>query len=146
MVMYAFSVVQSCPTLLDPWTAAHQAPLSMAFSRQEILEWLPLPPPGIFLRFRDWTQDCHIPCCQETPWCWCGACMLSHFSHIRLCNPMDCSPLGSSISKPEYWNGLPCPPPGDLPNPGTEPTSLMSLPLQAGSLSLVPPGKPPWRS
>ena len=26
----------------------------------------------------------------------------------------------------KYWSGLPCPPPGDLPHPGTEPTSLMS--------------------
>ena len=25
------------------------------------------------------------------------------------------------FSRPEYWNGLPCPPPGDLPNPGIEP-------------------------
>ena len=36
---------------------------------------------------------------------------------------------------------MPGPPPGDLPKPGIEPTSLMSLPLQAGSLPLVPPGK-----
>ena len=35
---------------------------------------------------------------------------------------MDCSPPGSSclwgFSRQEYWSGLPCPPPGDLPNPG----------------------------
>ena len=28
-------VTQACPTLCEPWTVAHQAPLSMAFSRQE---------------------------------------------------------------------------------------------------------------
>ena len=28
-------VAQLCPTLCDPWTVAHQAPLSMEFSRQE---------------------------------------------------------------------------------------------------------------
>ena len=28
-------LVQSCTTLCDPWTVAHQAPLSMGFSRQE---------------------------------------------------------------------------------------------------------------
>ena len=33
--------------------------------------------------------------------------------------------------KPEYWSGSPCPPPGDLPNPGTEPASLVS-PALAG--------------
>ena len=29
-------------------------------------------------------------------------------------------------TRQEHWSGLPCPPPGDLPNPGTEPVSLMS--------------------
>ena len=38
-----------------------------------------------------------------------------------------------------YWSGLPCPPPGDLPNPGIEPRSPA---LQADSLSSEPPGKP----
>jgi len=39
----------------------------------------------------------------------------------------------------EYWSGLPCPSPGDLPNPGIE---LKSLTLQADSLPSAPPGKP----
>ena len=62
-------VAQSCPILLAPWTVAHQAPLSMGFSRQE------------------------------------------------------------------YWSGLPCLHPGDLPNPGIEPRSPA---LQADSLSAEP--------
>ena len=33
----------------------------------------------------------------------------------------------------KYWNGLPCPPPGDLPNPGIEPSSLTSPACQVGS-------------
>ena len=33
----------SCPTLCDPWTAAHQAPLSTGFSRQEYWRGLPFP-------------------------------------------------------------------------------------------------------
>ena len=36
-------VTQSCLTLGDPWTAAHQAPLYMGFSRQEYWSGLPLP-------------------------------------------------------------------------------------------------------
>ena len=44
-----------------------------------------------------------------------------------LCDPMNCSPLGSSVHwdspRQEYWSGLPCPPPGDLLNPGIEPWS-----------------------
>ena len=38
-------VAQSCPTLCDPWTVAHQAPPSMGFSRQEYWSGLPFPSP-----------------------------------------------------------------------------------------------------
>ena len=44
-----------------------------------------------------------------------------------LCDPMDCSPSGSSVflgvPRQEYWSGLPCPSPGDLPNLRMEPGS-----------------------
>ena len=43
------------------------------------------------------------------------------------------------FSRQEYWSGLPFLPPGDLPNPGTEPRSPA---LQADSLPSDPPGKP----
>ena len=36
-------VAQSCPTPSDPWTAAYQAPPSMAFARQEYWSGVPLP-------------------------------------------------------------------------------------------------------
>ena len=39
-------VAQSCPTLWTPWTVAHQAPLSMGFSRREYWSGLPFPSPG----------------------------------------------------------------------------------------------------
>ena len=39
-------VTQSCLTLCDPWTVAHQAPSSMGFSRQEYWSGLPFPSPG----------------------------------------------------------------------------------------------------
>ena len=42
------------------------------------------------------------------------------------------------FSRQEHWGGLPCPPPGDLPNPGIEPGSHT---LQADSLLFEPPGK-----
>ena len=38
--------LQLCLTLLTPWTAAHQAPLSTGFSRQEYWNGLPFPSPG----------------------------------------------------------------------------------------------------
>ena len=43
------------------------------------------------------------------------------------------------FSRPEYWSGLPCPPPEDLPNPGIE---LRSPALQVDSLTSEPPRKP----
>ena len=39
-------VVQSCPTLVTPWTVACQAPLSIGFSRQKYWSGLPFPSPG----------------------------------------------------------------------------------------------------
>ena len=52
-------------------------------------------------------------------------CMLSHFRHVRLfATPWTVAhpaTLFMGFSRQEYWSGLPCPPPGDLPNPGTEP-------------------------
>ena len=45
----------------------------------------------------------------------------------------------TEFSRPEYWSGLPCPPPGDLPNPGIEPRSST---LQVDSLPAEPQGKP----
>ena len=38
------------------------------------------------------------------------------------------APLSIGFSRQEYWSGLPCPPPGDLPKAGTEPVSLNCLP------------------
>ena len=35
--------------------------------------------------------------------------------------------LSMGFSKREYWSGLPCPPPGDLPDPGSNPSSLRFL-------------------
>ena len=39
-------VAQSCPTICDLWTVAHQAPPSMGFSRQEYWSGVPFPSPG----------------------------------------------------------------------------------------------------
>ena len=56
------------------------------------------------------------------------ACILSHFSHIwlfvTLWTVVHQAPLPTGFSRQEYWSGLPCPPPGHLPDPGMEPRSL----------------------
>ena len=64
------------------------------------------------------------------------ACLLSCFSRVQLCaTPWTVAhqaPLSMGFSRQEYWSGLPCPPPGDLPIPGMEPVSLMSTALAGG--------------
>ena len=46
------------------------------------------------------------------------------------------APLSMGFSRQEYWNGLPCLPPGELPNSRIEPTSLLS-PALAGGFFLI---------
>ena len=52
------------------------------------------------------------------------------------------APLSMGFSRQEYWSGFPCPPPGDLPNPGIEPVSPAAPALQADSLPLRHQGSP----
>ena len=42
------------------------------------------------------------------------------------------APLSMGFPRQEYWSGLPCPPPWDLPDPGAEPPSLVSPALAGG--------------
>ena len=51
------------------------------------------------------------------------------------------APLSMGFSRQEHWSGLPCPPLGDHPNPGTEPRSPVSPALQVDSLPLSHQGK-----
>ena len=72
--------------------------------------------------------------------------MLSLFSCVQLfATPWTVAPqapLSMGFPRQACWSGVPFPSPGDLPDPGIELTSLRSPALQAGSLPLVPPGKP----
>ena len=67
----------------------------------------------------------------------------SHFSHVQLfATPWTVAhqaPLSMGFSRQESWSGLPCPPPGDLPHPGTEPTSLTSPALASGFFTTSEP-------
>ena len=64
-------------------------------------------------------------------------------SHVQLfANPWTIAyqaPPSMDFTRQEYWRGLSFPPPGDLPDPGTEPGSLA---LRADALLSEPPGKP----
>ena len=48
------------------------------------------------------------------------------------------APLSIEFSRHEYWSWLPCPPPGDLSDPGTEPISPTAPALQVDSLPVEP--------
>ena len=73
--------------------------------------------------------------------------MLSYFSRVQFfvtpwtvaCQAL----LSMGFSRQEHWSGLPCPPPGDLRNPGIKPRSPT---LQADSLTSEPLGKPIFHS
>ena len=63
-------------------------------------------------------------------------CVLSRFTCVQLCATLWTiarqASLSMGFSRQGYWSGLPCPPPGDLPNPGIKPTSLKSPALAGG--------------
>ena len=69
--------------------------------------------------------------------------MLSHFSHVQLFATLWTvavqAPLSTGFSRLEFWSGLPSPSPGELPDPGIEPTSPA---WQADPLSLSHTGSP----
>ena len=125
---YACMHAQSPQLCLTLWTVAHQAPVSMGFSRQEYWSGLPFPSsgnehtslasPALGGRFFTTSTTC---CC----------CCLSRFSRVRLFEtPWTVAlqvPVSMGFSRQEYWSGLPCPPPGDLPDPGTELESPAAL-------------------
>ena len=87
LLLSCFSHVRLSETL---WTAAHQAPPSLGFSRQEHWSGLPFPSPM-------------------------HACMPSHFSRVRLCATVwtaaHQAPLSLGFSRQEHWSGMPFPPP-----------------------------------
>ena len=73
--------------------------------------------------------------------------VLSRFSPVQLFATLwtvaHQAPLSTGFSRQEYWCGLPCPPPGDLPDPGIEPASPVAPCILAGGFSITePPGKP----
>ena len=72
-------------------------------------------------------------------------CVQRHFSHAQLFVTLwtiaHQAPLSMGFSRQEYWSGLPCSPPGNLPDPGIRPASLMSSALAVGFWPLAPPGK-----
>ena len=78
--------------------------------------------------------------------------VLSHFSCVWFCDSIDVALwalLSIGLSRQEYWSGLTCPLPGELPHPGSEPAPPASPALQMDSLLLSRHGHIPntwWSS
>ena len=135
-------VVQSLSRVrhfVTPWTVAHQAPLSMGFPRQDYWSGLPFPAPGDLPNPRIKPVSPTLAKLFFTteppgkPAVVISRCMCVHAQLLQPCltlwDPVTVAhqaPLSMGFSRQEYWSGLPCPPPGDLPDPGAEPTSLTS--------------------
>ena len=63
--------------------------------------------------------------------------------YLILCDPIDLArwaPLSMGFARQEYWSGLPFPPPGDLPDTGIEPMTLVSPALAGGFFTREPQG------
>ena len=70
----------------------------------------------------------------------CAVLNLSHVWHFATSWTVTWqAPLSMEFSRPEYWSGLPCPPPRNLPNPRIKPRSPT---FQVDSLPSEAPGKP----
>ena len=127
---------------VTPWAVACHAPLSTRFSRQEYWSGLPYPPPGDLPNPGIEPTSCISPALADmfftTSTTWEGFIDLSESEVAQSCpslwDPWTVArqaPLSMGFSRLEYWSGLPCPPPGDLPDPGIKPASPMSPAPQA---------------
>ena len=69
--------------------------------------------------------------------------MLSYIQHfVILWTVAHQAPLSTEFSREKYWNVLPFPTQGDLPDPRIEPVSLVSLALAGGFFNTASLGKP----
>ena len=100
--------LQSCLTLCDPIDGSPSGSPVPGILQARTLEW-------VAISFSN---------------AWKGKVKVKLLSRVRLFVTLwsaTCqAPLSMGFSKHGCWSGLPCPPPGDLPNPGTEPASLRS--------------------
>ena len=124
-------VAQSCLTLSDPMDYSLPGSSIHGIFQARVLEW------GA-IAFSWNTYKCIY---YYTYIC----AVLSRFSCVWLIVTLwtvaHQAPLSVAFSRQEYRSGLPCPPPGDLPDSGIELMSLTPPPWQVGSLPLVPSGK-----
>ena len=124
MAAAAAKSLQSCPTLCDPIDRSPPGSAIPGILQARTLKWVAIS----FSNVGKWkvkvlvTQSCPT---FATPW------TVTHQAALSMGFP-----------RQEYWNGLPFPSPGYLPDPGIEPISLTSPAMAGGFFTTEPPGKP----
>ena len=117
--------LQSCPTLCNPIDGSPPGSPIPGILQARTLEW-------VAISF-------------SSAWKW--KVKVKLLSHVRLlATPWTAAyqaPLSTGFSRQEHWSDLSSPP-GDLPNPGIEPSSLASPALAGGFFTIEPPGKPTY--
>ena len=114
----------------------HSLPGSSArgILQARILEWVAIPPS------RDSFWQCRIFDCMDASICGSTAVSSLCAKPLQSCLFVTLrtrqAPLSMGFSRQEYWSGLPCPPPGDLPDPRIKPVSLTS-PALVGRLFIT---------
>ena len=124
-------VVQLCPALCDPMDYIVHGILQF-----RILEWVAFSFSRGSSQPRDQTQISHIA----------GGFLTNWAMKEALCEPLSTwtvacqAPLPMEFSRQEYWSKLPCPPPGDFPNPRIKPRSptfqVDSLPSESSGKNM----------
>ena len=105
----------SCVQLfVTPWTVARPAPVH-GILQTRILEWVAMP-----------SSRGSSPPRDQTPW------TVAHQASLCM-----------RFLRQRSWDGLPFPPPGELPSPGIEPVPPASPALAGGFFTTEPPGTPP---
>ena len=92
----------------------------------------------MYISFLVYYRNDYLTCFKQS----CSSVMLVTQSCLMFCDPMNHNlqaPRSMGLSRQEYWNGLPFPSPGDIPDPGFKPVSLA---LPANSLSSEAQGRP----
>ena len=136
---------QSCLTLCNPMDGSPPGSFFHGISQARILEWVSIS----FSRGSSWPKDrTHVSCvsCNGRWFLYQlnhqGSCMLNRFIRVQIFATLwtiACqAPLSIGFSRQEYWSELQCPPPGDLPDPGIESTSLVSPALAGGFVTTSP--------
>ena len=138
-------MLYSCDTVRKPH-AFSSIPMSPSHTLH--VHWL-IPPTAPNIHIPGKALEAHLPSrgwpTESTSCCisWSGTvptliwygCAYS-FSGVRLFvtlwTAVRQAPLSMGFSRQVYWSGVPFPPPGDLPDPGMEPVSLMSPALESG--------------